>query len=455
MPFTFSDSRFAPISGVATPARLSNDRTSFDEALLFTHRGLSGPAVLQLSSYWREGEEIVVDLDPANALYDALREQRQSSGRRELRTELARHLPARLVEFLAPDLGLGEAYMDERLTVENDDIEGLISLILSNSYHDVMPFWVRAMDRARFRLGNWITRNTPQMAQANVAHHYDISDDLYRLFLDEDMQYSCAYFYDPDISLEEAQIAKKAHIANKLQIEPGMRVLDIGCGWGGMALTLARDFGAKVTGVTLSENQLARAKMRAEEQGLSDLIDFRLQDYRLLDEPFDRIVSVGMLEHVGLPQYSVYFDKVSDLLARDGVALIHTIGRTGPPMAESKWMTRYIFPGGYVPSLSELAPAIENSGLWNLDLEVWRLHYAYTLRHWLRRFDANIEQVKKMYDARFIRMWRYYLTICFLSFELNRQAVFHFQLGHQRDAVPITRDYLYRRQDARKRQAAE
>ena len=355
----------------------------------------------------------------------------------------------------APDLGLGEAYMDERLTVENDDIEGLISLILSNSYHDVMPFWVRAMDRARFRLGNWITRNTPQMAQANVAHHYDISDDLYRLFLDEDMQYSCAYFYDPDISLEEAQIAKKAHIANKLQIEPGMRVLDIGCGWGGMALTLARDYGAKVTGVTLSENQLARAKMRAEEQGLSDLIDFRLQDYRLLDEPFDRIVSVGMLEHVGLPQYSVYFDKVSDLLARDGVALIHTIGRTGPPMAESKWMTRYIFPGGYVPSLSELAPAIENSGLWNLDLEVWRLHYAYTLRHWLRRFDANIEQVKKMYDARFIRMWRYYLTICFLSFELNRQAVFHFQLGHQRDAVPITRDYLYRRQDARKRQAAE
>ena len=360
--------------------------------------------------------------------------------------------------ILDPRLGAAEAFMDGEMEIVQGDIMELIGLLRANT-----PWDRGAKLKDKTALGEWIeavkTRlnsiNRRRSSRANVAHHYDIGNDLYRLFLDEDMQYSCAYFYDPDISLEEAQIAKKAHIANKLQIEPGMRVLDIGCGWGGMALTLARDFGAKVTGVTLSENQLARAKMRAEEQGLSDLIDFRLQDYRLLDEPFDRIVSVGMLEHVGLPQYSVYFDKVSDLLARDGVALIHTIGRTGPPMAESKWMTRYIFPGGYVPSLSELAPAIENSGLWNLDLEVWRLHYAYTLRHWLRRFDANIEQVKKMYDARFIRMWRYYLTICFLSFELNRQAVFHFQLGHQRDAVPITRDYLYRRQDARKRQAAE
>ena len=353
-----------------------------------------------------------------------------------------------------PDLALGEAYMDERLTIENNDIEGLIKLVLRNAYTSVLPPWVQFADRTRFALGRWIQRNTPELARSNVSHHYDLSNDFYRLFLDEDMQYSCAYFTDPAMSLEEAQIAKKNHIAQKLHIEPGMRVLDIGCGWGGMAITLARDYGARVTGVTLSREQLALARERAAEQGLSDVIDFRLIDYREINEPFDRIVSVGMLEHVGLPHYAEYFDKVSDLLSPDGIALIHTIGRSGPPMAESEWITKYIFPGGYVPSLSELAPPIEKSGLWNADLEVLRLHYAMTLRHWLQRFDDNIDKVRETHDDRFIRMWRYYLTVCFLAFEEQKQAVFQFQLTHRRDAVPITRDYLYHDHGPR-RQAAE
>ena len=342
-----------------------------------------------------------------------------------------------------PELTIGEAYMDERITFENNDIEGLIKLVLRNRYANVAPVWVRAFNQSRLALGRWIQRNTPERARANVAHHYDLSNDLYRLFLDQDMQYSCAYFTDPEMSLDAAQEAKKAHIAAKMCIEPGMRVLDIGCGWGGMALTLARDYGARVTGVTLSENQLALAKLRADKEGLD--IDFRLQDYRLLSEPFDRVVSVGMLEHVGLPHYDDYFGKVSELLAENGVALIHTIGRTGQPMAQSEWITKYIFPGGYVPSMSELTPAIERSGLWTADTEVLRLHYAYTLRHWLKRFDANLDTIRNMYDDRFIRMFRFYLTVCFLAFEEQQQAVFQFQLSHKRDAVPITRDYLYNR----------
>ena len=344
---------------------------------------------------------------------------------------------------MKPDLTLGEAYMDERLTIENDDIDGLIRLVLRNRYNNTLPAWVRLVKKSQLVLGRFIQRNTPESARANVAHHYDLSNDLYRLFLDEDMQYSCAYFADPGMSLDEAQRAKKAHIAAKLRIEPGMRVLDIGCGWGGMAMTLARDFGARVTGVTLSEEQLALARARVEEAGLSERIEFRLLDYRRLDEKFDRIVSVGMLEHVGLPHYGEYFGKVAEMLSPDGAALIHTIGRTGKPMVQSEWITKYIFPGGYVPSLSELAPAIEESGLWNTDIEVLRLHYAYTLRHWVKRFDENLEEIRARYDDRFIRMFRYYLTVCALAFEEQEQAVFQFQLAHKRDAVPLTRDYLY------------
>lgn len=356
---------------------------------------------------------------------------------------------------LTPELALGEAYMDQRLTVENDALGDLIRLVLRNRRPGAFPAWVRWLDRSRFYLRRFYLQNTATSAKANVAHHYDISDDLYRLFLDDDMQYSCAYFAGENMTLEQAQAAKKAHIAAKLLLEPDCHVLDIGCGWGGMALTLAREYNVRVTGVTLSENQLATARARADRAGLSDRVKFRLVDYRDLDGPFDRIVSVGMLEHVGAPHYNDYFGKVSELLAPDGVALIHTIGRCAPPMAHSPWIHKYIFPGGYVPSLSELAPALERSGLWTCDLEVWRLHYAKTLRHWRDRFDANIDTVRSMYDARFVRMWRYYLTICIMGFEEQNQAVFHLQLSHKRDAVPLTRDYLHPEQQDSKRHAAE
>lgn len=257
------------------------------------------------------------------------------------------------------------------------------------------------------------------------------------------MQYSCAYFRNDDMTLEQAQAAKKAHIAGKLQLEPGMKVLDIGCGWGGMALTLAKDYGCRVTGITLSENQLATARQRANAAGVSDHIDFRLQDYRHTKGTFDRIVSVGMLEHVGVPNYGTYFGRVAELLAPEGVALIHTIGRSAPPMAHSSWINKYIFPGGYVPSLSELAPAMERSGLWQTDIEIWRLHYAKTIRHWRDRFDSHLDEITATYDERFVRMFRYYLTVCILAFEHQMQAVYHLQLAHKRDAVPLTRDYLY------------
>ena len=346
---------------------------------------------------------------------------------------------------LQPELALGEGYMDGTIEIGgNDELEALITLILHNRRPGALPAYVRAYDHWQFLARSWIQRNTSNSAKANVAHHYDISDDLYRLMLDEDMQYSCAYFEHPNMTLEEAQAAKKHHIARKLLIEPGMTVLDIGCGWGGMALTLAQDYGAHVTGITLSENQLATAQARAKAAGVADQVTFRLMDYRDLTQTFDRIVSVGMLEHVGVPHYADYFSQVGALLDPDGIALIHSIGRISPPMSHSAWIHKYIFPGGYVPSLSELLPAIEAAQLWQSDIEVWRLHYAYTLREWRNRFDANIDTVRGWYDDRFIRMWRYYLTACILSFEEQEQCVYHLQLAHKRDTVPLTRDYLYR-----------
>jgi len=344
---------------------------------------------------------------------------------------------------LNPELALGESYMEGTLQIEGDDVEGLLRVLLRNRRRDDLPLWARFYSRLRYGAQSWLRRNTPGLARKYVAHHYDLSDDLYRLFLDEDMQYSCAYFSDPGMSLEDAQRAKKAHIAAKLRIEPGMRVLDIGCGWGGMALTLARDHGAHITGVTLSENQLATARRRAAEAGMERNTEFRLQDYRDISETFDRIVSVGMLEHVGVPFYGTYFAQVANLLERDGLALIHTIGSLAPPGAQAEWITKYIFPGGYIPTLSQLTPAVERSGLWSLDIEVMRFHYAMTLRHWLDRFDANLDTVRQSYDDRFIRMWRYYLIACFMTFEEEQQVVFQFQLGHRGDAAPLTRDYLH------------
>lgn len=357
---------------------------------------------------------------------------------------------------LQPELALGEGYMDGTIGIGgNAELEALLAVLIRNRDPSRFPLYLQAVERMRFAIRAIVQRNSTQSARANVAHHYDLSDDLYRLMLDPDMQYSCAYFAHPGMTLAEAQEAKKRHIADKLMIEPGMRVLDIGCGWGGMALTLARDYGARVTGVTLSENQLATARARAFRAGMADRIDLRLTDYRDLTDTFDRIVSVGMLEHVGVPHYGDYFGKVADLLDPGGVALIHTIGRVSPPITQSQWINRYIFPGGYVPSLSELLPPLERSGLWQQDIEVWRLHYARTLRCWRDNFDANLDTVRGWYDDRFIRMWRYYLTACIMAFEEQTQCVYHLQLAHRRDAVPLTRDYLYPVPARERRHAAE
>ena len=345
--------------------------------------------------------------------------------------------------------------MDGRVTLRSTRLEDLMRVLVRNREIGAIPSWVRAGYRARFHIRRFLQKNAPRAARANVAHHYDISDDLYRLFLDADMQYSCAYFARPDMTLEEAQAAKKKHIASKLCLSPGMRVLDIGCGWGGMALTLARDYGAHVTGITLSDNQCKAARARAAAAGLADQVKFEIRDFRHVEGPFDRIVSVGMFEHVGVPNYDAYFRRVSELLTPEGVALIHTIGRSGPPIPHSPWLHKYIFPGGYVPSLSEVAPSLEQAGLWQSDIEVWRLHYALTLREWLERFEANAQKIEAMYDARFVRMFRYYLTICIMGFEEQPQCVYQFQLARRRDAVPLTREYLYGRGAPYRQAAAE
>ena len=350
-------------------------------------------------------------------------------------------LPRRLVT--APELGLGEAYMDGSLTIAGDDLDGFLALVTRNMAATTGLWWRRLMLAARLARRRFDQANPLHRARANVAHHYDLSGALYDLFLDADRQYSCAYFADPAMTVEAAQAAKKRHIAAKLLIEPGMTVFEIGCGWGGLALSLARDHGARVTAVTLSREQHRHATDRAAAEGLSDRVDFRLIDYRQVTGQFDRIVSVGMFEHVGIPHYREYFDTLHDRLTPDGVALVHTIGRAGPPGATSPWITKYIFPGGYCPSLSEIAAAVETSGLFPTDIEVWRLHYAETLKHWHDRFTARLDAARALYDDKFCRMWRFYLKASEHMFRHGGQCVFQYQLARDQRAVPLTRDYLY------------
>ena len=350
-------------------------------------------------------------------------------------------LPRRIV--LSPDMAVGEGYMDGSLTIEGDDLYGFLELAIMNIATQGAPWFRRPMEALR-RITRRIDQFNPvTRARANVAHHYDLSGELYDLFLDADRNYSCAYFARPDMSLEAAQEAKKRHIARKLLIEPGMRVLDIGSGWGGMGLTLARDYGADVTGVTLSREQYERSNARAAAEGLSDRARFELMDYRDVDGQFDRVVSIGMFEHVGVPHYDAFFETVTSRLTPEGIALIHFIGRSEPPGATSPWILKYIFPGGYCPAMSEAVAAVERQRLVTTDVEVWRLHYAETLREWRRRFETNIDQVRALYDERFCRMWRYYLIASELTFRLNNQVVFQFQMTPTQDAVPLTRDYLY------------
>ncbi len=342
--------------------------------------------------------------------------------------------------LLNPEMAVGEGYMDGSLTIEGDDLHGLFELVLRN----LAPGRGRGIEALHGPLLRRLKQFNPAgRARRNVAHHYDLSGALYELFLDADRQYSCAYFRSDGDSLETAQAQKKAHVAAKLCLRPGLRVLDIGCGWGGMAITLAQDHGASVVGVTLSREQAGVARDRVRAAGLHDRVEIRRIDYREIGERFDRIVSVGMFEHVGVPHYDAYFRGLRELLAEDGVALVHTIGRRGPPGRTSPWIEKYIFPGGYVPALSEMSRAIERQGLWLTDLEVWRLHYARTLRHWHDRFTANIAAARALYDDRFCRMWRYYLAASEQTFRHGGQVVFQAQLARRQDAVPLTRDYLY------------
>ena len=342
-----------------------------------------------------------------------------------------------------PELAFGEAYMNSTLTIDNDDLKGLLALFIANRDQAPPVWWQRFLPQIRIALRRYSQNNIARRSVRNVAHHYDLSDDLYELFLDADRQYSCGYFHNADDTLEQAQANKKHHIARKLMIAPDMRVLDVGSGWGGMALTLARDYGAKVVGITLSRQQHAYAVANAARQGLSGRVSFRLCDYREVTGTFDRIVSIGMFEHVGLPHYNTYFSAIRDLLAPDGIALLHTIGWTGQTDATNPWIAKYIFPGGYIPTLSEVAKAVERSHLWAADIEVLRLHYAYTLQHWTARFNENEQAIRDLYDDRFVRMWRFYLTACEQTFRYGRQAVFQIQLSRKIDAVPLVRDYLY------------
>lgn len=347
-------------------------------------------------------------------------------------------LPRKVV--LNPELAVGEAYMDGRLTIEDDDLYGFLTLGVRN----FSVGYGEGLEAKLAPLTRWVTQINPTgRAKKNVAHHYDLSGRLYDLFLDADKQYSCAYFSDPKMSLEDAQRAKKAHIAGKLMLKPDQHVLDIGCGWGGMALTLAQDFGVRFTGVTLSEEQYSIATDRVRAAGLEDRVTILLKDYRKVDQKFDRIVSVGMFEHVGAPHYREYFQHLRDMLTEDGVALIHTIGRAAPPARTSPWIAKYIFPGGYVPAMSECLRAVEKENLWVTDIEVWRLHYAETLKHWHDRFMARVDEAREIYDERFCRMWRFYLVASELTFRLHRQCVFQFQISRRQEAVPLTRDYLY------------
>lgn len=339
-----------------------------------------------------------------------------------------------------PELALGEAFMEGRFLIEDGDIYDFLQLTTSQL----------AM-RPRARKLNLLQRlrrgaeqaNDRLHARENVHHHYDLTVDFYRLFLDQDLQYSCAFFETPDATLEQAQVAKKRRLIDKLVLSSDQTVLDIGCGWGGLGLSMA-ERGGRVTGVTLSTEQHRTANERAAALGLSDRAVFRLQDYRDLNQTFDRIVSVGMFEHVGAPNYQEYFDTVARLLDDDGVAVIHSIGRRSPPSRTQPFIRKYIFPGGYIPALSEVLPAIERSGLWVTDMEVLRLHYAETLKRWRRRFLARRDEALTMYDERFCRMWEFYLAASEVAFRELGHMVFQLQLTKKPTAVPLSRDYLCR-----------
>ncbi len=346
--------------------------------------------------------------------------------------------------FLNPNLHIGEAYMNEDLVIEKGTIEEFLNLI-TNCYDDFIS------NNKFYKFYEYLSSifmplqqiNQLVNSKKNVAHHYDINEDLYKLFLDQDMQYSCAYFHNPNISLDQAQKDKKQHIIKKLQITENMDVLDIGCGWGGMAIEIAKSTGAKVKGITLSENQFKTASQRAQKEGLSDKVSFALQDYRNEIEKYDRIVSVGMFEHVGVKYFKTYLSKAHDILKENGVFLLHTIGQRGKPTATSPWIRKYIFPGGYIPSLSEVMKETQKLNINVTDVEVLRLHYAHTLSKWYQNVLENKDKIIKMFDQRFFRMWEFYLLASKYSFVNMGNVVFQIQIAKNIDNLPLTRNYIY------------
>jgi cyclopropane-fatty-acyl-phospholipid synthase len=348
--------------------------------------------------------------------------------------------------FFNPEMGAGEGYMDGTLTFEGCTLADFLSFFSVNRLalgsYPLQAFFRKISRKLRaFQQYNPIGR-----AQENVSHHYDLSNDFYRLFLDEDMQYSCAYYLQENETLEQAQRNKKRHIASKLLLEPGQRILDIGSGWGGLALYLATLADVEVVGVTLSKEQYEYSLQRAKVLGLEDRVRFKLRDYRDVEGPFDRIVSVGMFEHVGVRHYGEFFTKIYDLLTDSGVALIHSIGHMSPPGTASPWLRKYIFPGAYSPAMSEVFSALELNSLWATDVEILRVHYADTLREWHNRFERNRAEIARMYDERFCRMWEFYLVSVGMMFRTGSQMVFQMQVARQRDAAPLTRDYIGRQE---------
>jgi cyclopropane-fatty-acyl-phospholipid synthase len=342
----------------------------------------------------------------------------------------------------SPELALGELYMDGRLEFPGDTILEFLELMAANFKQVKSVGFVNAASRLRYAM-RWLSQNnTLRRSRRNVAHHYDLDERLYRLFLDADMQYSCAYFESADTHLEEAQWAKKRHLAAKLQLDPGQEVLDIGSGWGGLGLFLAAEARVDVTGVTLSTEQHRVSNDRAQALGLARRAHFELRDYRALDRQFDRIVSVGMFEHVGIARYAEFFEKAAAMLKPDGVMLLHTIGRSGPPGTTNPWIAKYIFPGGYIPALSEVLPAIERAGLIVTDIEILRLHYAETLKAWRARFRSRWEEAAHLYDERFCRMWDFYLAGSEAAFRAGGMVNFQIQLVKDQHVLPLTRDYI-------------
>jgi cyclopropane-fatty-acyl-phospholipid synthase len=353
-----------------------------------------------------------------------------------------RTAPLRIL--LDPELRLGEAYMDGTFRIEQGSIADLLALVMGQSPDGMPPNWARPQWTMRYISRRLQQFNRRSRARRNAAHHYDLDGRLYSLFLDADRQYSCGYFETPDQSLDDAQLAKKRHLAAKLLLKDRRRVLDIGCGWGGLALYLAENCGGNVTGITLSREQWKRASERAAEKNLAAAVEFRMQDYRDVQERFDRIVSVGMFEHVGVGYYDAFFGKCAELLADDGVMLLHSIGRSEGPNVTNPWIAKYIFPGGYIPALSEVLPAIERAGLLVTDVEILRLHYAETLKNWRDRFLAHREDAERLYDRRFVRMWEFYLAASEMAFRTQAMMVMQIQLAKRQDVVPFTRDYIAR-----------